>query len=86
MELKTEDQLDKEANAATAYLSAGVSQLLVDGVEPASLVAALASALGVMLAAAPRDMADRLEVSVLATIREQRTATWAAVDAAEQVH
>ena len=83
---KTETEMEVEANAVTAFLAGGVAQLMTDGVEPASLVSALAGALGVMMAAAPRHMADRLDASVLATIREQRIATWAAVDAAEAVH
>ena len=83
--MKTADQLESEANAATKFLSAGVAQLMRDGVEPASLVSALTAALGVMMAAAPRHMAARLEASVVDQLRKQVTATWAAVDAAGEV-
>ena len=83
MNMKTETELEIEANAATAFLAGGVSQLMTDGVEPASLVSALAAALGVMMAAAPRHMADALDKAVLAQIQQQRVETWAAVDAAQ---
>ena len=83
--MKTAAELDDEANAATAMLSGAVRQLMDDGVEPASLVSALAAALGVMMAAAPRHMADTLDESILAQIREQRAATWAEIDAAATV-
>lgn len=46
MNIKTEQELEFEANAATAFLAGGVAQLMADGVEPASLVSALAGALG----------------------------------------
>lgn len=82
MNMKTEQQLESEANAATAFLSAGVRRMMDDGVESASLVSALASALGVMMAAAPRHMAEQLDKSVLEQIRQQRIETWAAIDAA----
>ena len=82
---KTSDELDEEANAATAMLSGVVRQLMDDGVEEASLVSALAAALGVMMAAAPRHMAERLDASILAQIRQQRAATWAEIDAAATV-
>lgn len=82
MDLKTEQELETEAHAATMFLSAGVRQLMDDGVESASLVSALASALGVMMAAAPRHMADALDKAVLAQIQRQRVETWAAIDAA----
>lgn len=85
MSIKTEREMEVEANAATAFLAGGVSQLMTDGVEPASLVSALAAALGVMMAAAPRHMAEALDKSVLAQIQRHRAQTWVAVDAA-QVH
>lgn len=81
MSIKTEQELEVEANAATVFLSGGVRQLMDDGVEPASLVSALAAALGVMMAAAPRHMAAALDKSVMAQIQQQRTETWAVVDA-----
>lgn len=84
-DMKTSDELDDEANAATACLSGLVRRLMDDGVEPASLVSALAAALGVMMAAAPRHMAEALDASILAQIKEQRTATWAEIDAAATV-
>ena len=59
-----------------------VAQMVNDGVEHASLVEALACALGVMMASAPRAMADRLDASILSKIQVQRAETWAAVDAA----
>jgi replicative DNA helicase len=84
--MKTEQQLESEANTATKFLCAGVAQLMHDGVEPASLVVALTAALSAMLAAAPRHMAERLDASVLERLREQRTATWDAVDALDRRH
>lgn len=84
-QIKTSAELDSEANAATAMLSGVVRQLMDDGVEPASLVSALAAALGVMMAAAPRNMAATLDASILAQIQAQRSATWAEIDAAATV-
>lgn len=86
MNQKTEAQLEKEANAATAMLSGVVRRLMDDGVEAAALVEALADALGVMLAAAPRHLAERIEASVIERLRTQRAATWAAIDSAAEVH
>lgn len=85
MDMKTSNELDAEANAATALLSGAVRQLMDDGVEPASLVSALTAALGVMMAAAPRHMADALDASVAAQLKEQRAAVWAEIDAAATV-
>jgi hypothetical protein len=79
---KTELELEVEANATTAFLSAGVKELMDGGVEPASLVSALAAALGVMMAAAPRHMAEALDKSVFAQVQQQRAETWAELDAA----
>ena len=85
MDMKTESELESEANAATAMLSGCVRRLMDDGVEPASLVSALAAALGVMMAAAPRHMADALDASVADQLKAQRAATWAEIDAAATV-
>lgn len=85
MDMKTSKELDDEANAATSCLSGLVRQLMDDGVEPASLVSALAAALGVMMAAAPRHMAEKLDVSILGQLQAQRAATWAEIDAAATV-
>ena len=85
MNMKTSNELDNEANSATAYFGGAVLRLLDDGVEPAALAEALAAACGVMLAAAPRHMAAALDVGILARIRSSRSATWAAVDAAATV-
>lgn len=79
--MKTGEQLELEANAATKALSGMVAQMVNDGVEHASLVEALACALGVMMASAPRHMAERLDASILSKIQAQRVATWAALDA-----
>ena len=84
--MKTGEQLELEANAATKALSGLMAQMMNDGVEQASLVEALACALGVMMAAAPRSMAERLDASILNKIQVQRAETWAAVDAAAAVH
>ena len=59
--MKTAEQLASEANTATKFLSASVAQLMRDGVDPASLVAALTAALGMLMAGAPRHMAAQLE-------------------------
>ncbi len=83
--MKTHQELEDEANAATKLLSGCVRQLMDDGVEPASLVSALTSALGVMMAAAPRHMATDLDASILAQLQAQRAATWAEIDAAATV-
>lgn len=80
------EKLEAEANSATLVLSATVRDLMDGGVQPASLVEALAAALGVMMAAAPRHMADAIEASVVRNLREQRAATWAEIDAAAEVH
>jgi hypothetical protein len=85
MDMKTTNELEIEANAATAYFSGAVMRLMDDGVEPAALAEALAAACGVMLAAAPRHMAAALDEGILACIRASRSATWAAVDAAATV-
>ncbi len=85
MDMKASDELDAEANIATQALSAATSGLLEAGIEPASLVSALTAALGVMMAAAPRHMADELDASVLRQLQEQRAATWAEIDAAATV-
>lgn len=80
------EKLEAEANWATQALSAKVRDLMDEGVQPAALVEALAAALGVMMAAAPRHMADAIEASVARNLREQRAATWAEIDAAAEVH
>jgi len=82
MNQKAEVELSAEADAAAKVLSGMVARLVDDGVQPAALVDALASALGVMMAAAPRHMADALDASVANIVREHRAATWAALDAA----
>jgi len=83
---KTAEKLESEALSATLVLSGVVRQLMEDGVEAASLVEALTSALGVMMAAAPRVMADQLAKAVYAKLLQQRAETWAEVDAAAPVH
>jgi len=80
------EKLEAEANSATLVLSATVRDLMDGGVQPAALVEALAAALGVMMAAAPRHMADAIETSVVRNLREQRAATWAEIDAAPKGH
>lgn len=85
MDIKTQMELDDEADAATRRLSTLVRELLDEDMEPSSLTEALAAALGVVLAAAPRHMAAKLDASILAKIQEQRAATWAEIDAAATV-
>lgn len=85
MDMKTSEELDAEADIVTAALSAAVRGLLDAGLEEASLVTALADALGVMMAAAPRHMADSLAASIQAQVLAQRAATWAEIDAAATV-
>lgn len=80
------EKLESEANSATLVLSSTVRDMMDGGVQPAALVEALASALGVMMAAAPRHMADAIEASVVRSLREQRAATWAEIDAAAEVN
>ena len=84
--MKTEAELEAEANAATQFLSGAVPQLMDDGVEPASLAEALAAACGVMLAAAPRHMADVLDNAIMNRIRISRAEVWAQIDAAATVN
>lgn len=85
MDMKTSDELEAEANAATACLSGMVRQLMDDGVEPAALSEALAAACGVMLAAAPRHMAGVLDEAIMNRIRASRAEVWAEIDAAATV-
>lgn len=85
-EMKTEKQMEEQANAATAVLGGAVRRLMDDGVEPAALAEALAAALGVMLAAAPRHMADSVSAAMWTRMQQARRETWEAVDAAEPTH
>lgn len=85
-EMKAREALEREETRATQAISATVAELLSEGVETASLCVALAAALGVVTAAAPRDMADALEASLLEQVKQQRIETWCEVDAAGSVH
>ena len=85
-EVKAAEQLERETEAATLALSRVVRELMDQGTEPASLAEALASALGVMLAAAPRHMADNVAEAIFAKVKQQMRETWAEVDQAEPGH
>jgi hypothetical protein len=82
---KNEDmakQVEAQAGAAAKAITGMVGQMIDDGVASAALVEALAGVLGAVMADAPRHMAERLDVSVMAKVRQSRAATWAALDAA----
>lgn len=78
---KPAEKLEAQTVAAAKAITGMVGRMVDDGVEPAALVEALAGVLGSMMAAAPRDMADRLDASILAKIKAHRASTWAALDA-----
>ena len=82
---KPASKVEAEAAAAAKAITGMVGRMVDDGVEPAALVEALATALGQVMGAAPRAMAERLDASILARVRAGRAATWAALDA-EAVH
>lgn len=75
-------KMEAQAAAAAKAITGMVGQMIDDGVESAALVEALAGVLGAVMADAPRDMASRLDASIMAKVRDSRAATWAALDAA----
>lgn len=85
MSQEVEAQFEGERSAASQALTGMLGRMVDDGVEPAVLVDALADALGAMMAAAPRQMADLLDAAIIMKIKAKRAATWAALDA-EPVH
>jgi hypothetical protein len=75
------EKLEAQTVAAAKALTGMVGKMVDDGVEPAALVEALATVLGSVMGAAPRDMADRLDASIMGKVRKARAKVWAALDA-----
>ena len=79
--MKSDDELWAEAAAAATRIGTFVSDLVLEGIEPAALAVPLAHALGAVMAAAPTNMDGqlvRMLVMVMMDARDDVRATIAA--------